>query len=451
MDLAVDDIHWAKEHGLGGVMMPALLPGGTFFFDPALDPVWAACVDVGLPVSQHGGTGAPTYGPPGFAAIMTLALEHSFYSGRSLWQMILGGVFERFPALRLAFIETEADWIAPVIRKLDRRLDWGDDWTGWAQTLQRMRQFTGSARDYWAANCMAGISPFTEDQVPLDELARPSADYDAFAIGCDNAMFGVDYPHFESVFPETKVRVDALVQHPSISAEVSRKILYENAAGLYGFDLARLASDVERVGFEIDGSAAPDRAESVEAVAPGHLAQPACRRLDRPREVLAVDGDEAERLGEAGVPFEVVEQRPVEVAAHVDPVRHALGQALESGAGVGDPRLVVVGRHAVLGHEHRHPGVLGGQPDGVAERIGVDLPARLHGGRPVGRRELAVRPDACPGVGLHADEVVVGGDGEPIGLGHPPRLAPPLLAVLGRLEVDERQGPARLDGRARRL
>ena len=259
VDLAVKDIHWAGDHGLGGVMMPALLPGGIFFFDPALDPVWAACVDVGLPVSQHGGTGAPAYGPPGFAAIMTLALEHSFYSGRSLWQMILGGVFERFPALRLAFIETEADWIAPVVRKLDRRLDWGDDWTGWAQTLQRMRQFTGSAREYWAANCLAGISPFTEDQVPLDELARPSADYDAFAIGCDNAMFGVDYPHFESVFPETKVRVDALVRHPSISTEVSRKILYENAAGLYGFDLAGLASDMERVGFEVDEASVPDR------------------------------------------------------------------------------------------------------------------------------------------------------------------------------------------------
>ena len=49
VELAVGDIHWAKEHGLGGVMMPALLPGGTFFFDPALDPVWAACVEVGLP------------------------------------------------------------------------------------------------------------------------------------------------------------------------------------------------------------------------------------------------------------------------------------------------------------------------------------------------------------------------------------------------------------------
>lgn len=72
-------------------------------------------------------------------------------------------------------------------------------------------------------------------------------------------MFGVDYPHFESVFPETKVQVDALLHHPSITAEVSRKILCENAAQLYGFDLALLGPAIERVGFEVDGSPGPHR------------------------------------------------------------------------------------------------------------------------------------------------------------------------------------------------
>ena len=276
VDLAVADIHWAKEHGLGGVMMPALLPGGTFFFDPALDPVWAACVDVGLPVSQHGGTGRAglraagvrRHHDPGPRALLLLGpLPVADDPGRRVRALSRD--------LRVAFIETEADWIAPVIRKLDRRLDWGDDWTGWAQTLQRMRQFTGSAREYWAANCLAGISPFTEDQVPLEELARPSADYEVFAIGCDNAMFGVDYPHFESVFPETKVQVDALVRHPSITADVARKILCENAAGLYGFDLARpgVRRGARRLRDRRDARAGPSLTH-VEAVAPGHLAQP---------------------------------------------------------------------------------------------------------------------------------------------------------------------------------
>ena len=251
---------WAREHGLGGVMMPALLPGGVFFFDPVLDPVWAACVEVGLPISQHGGSGAPTYGPPGFAAIMTLALEHSFYSGRSLWQMILGGVFERFPALRVAFVETEADWIAPTIRKLDRRLQWGDDWTGWAQTLQRMRQFSGSAREYWAANCFAGISPFTEDQVPLDELAPPECRVRALRHRLRQHDVRGRLPPLRVRVPRHRTAsVNALVQHPSITAEVARKILCENAADLYGFDLKGLAGDIERVGFEVDGQERLDR------------------------------------------------------------------------------------------------------------------------------------------------------------------------------------------------
>ena len=118
--------------------------------------------------------------------------------------------------------------------------------------MQRSRAFSRSAREYWVANCYSGISPFTDSQVPLEELARPSAEYEEFAIGCDNAMFGVDYPHFESVYPETSVQVDALVSHPSITPEVARKILCGNAAAVYGFDLDRLQPDVERVGFDVE-------------------------------------------------------------------------------------------------------------------------------------------------------------------------------------------------------
>ena len=65
VEQAVHDVYWAREHGLGGVMMPGLYPGGTYFFDPALDPVWAAIQETGLPVSQHGGAGLPAYSPPG--------------------------------------------------------------------------------------------------------------------------------------------------------------------------------------------------------------------------------------------------------------------------------------------------------------------------------------------------------------------------------------------------
>ena len=130
VEQAVEDVYWAKEHGLGGIMMPGLYPGGTYFFDPVLDPIWAAIQDVGLPISQHGGAGAPMYAPPGMAAILTLAFEHAFFSGRSLWQMIVGGVFDRFPDLKMVFVETEVHWIGPALKHFDSRMEMGDDWMG---------------------------------------------------------------------------------------------------------------------------------------------------------------------------------------------------------------------------------------------------------------------------------------------------------------------------------
>jgi hypothetical protein len=66
-------------------------------------------------------------------------------------------------------------------------------------------------------------------------------------------MFGVDYPHFESVFPDTSAHVDALVAHPAITDQVANKILCGNAARVYGFDLDALRSDIERVGFDVEG------------------------------------------------------------------------------------------------------------------------------------------------------------------------------------------------------
>ncbi|MCU1390573.1 MAG: hypothetical protein JWL72_3911 [Ilumatobacteraceae bacterium] len=259
IDLAVADIHWAKDHGLGGVMMPALDPGGTFFFDPVLDPVWAACEETGLPISQHGGAGVPAYDPPGYAAIMTLAIEQSFYAGRSLWQMILGGAFERFPALQVVFVETGADWIAPMIRQLDRRLDVGDDWVGFALFMQRPPQFTRRPSEQWATNCHAGISPFAASQLDYDDLGGADGHRGGsrFQVGSDSAMFGVDYPHYESIAPGTKQRAAELFAHPAVDEADVRKILYGNAAAVYGFDLAALQPHIDRIGFDLTDPEVP--------------------------------------------------------------------------------------------------------------------------------------------------------------------------------------------------
>ena len=255
VDIVVADIQWAKEHGLGGVMMPPLNPGGTFFFDPALDPVWAACRDTGLPISQHGGTGAPMYNPPGFASIITLAMEHSFFSGRSLWQMMAGGVFDRFPELRIVFVETEAYWMKPMIDRLEQFVGVGSDWMDFARSIDRSSTMQQSPRVYWAENCYAGLSPFTSSMTSLDDLARDDdVTGSDFFIGADKAMFGVDYPHFESIIGSVTPTLAELGAHPAITDEHARKLLYENAAQVYGFDLTGLQPHIDRVGFDLQAA-----------------------------------------------------------------------------------------------------------------------------------------------------------------------------------------------------
>jgi hypothetical protein len=64
-------------------------------------------------------------------------------------------------------------------------------------------------------------------------------------------MFGVDYPHFESFVPNTFEKVAVLAGHPSVSAEDTQRVLFDNAAAFYGFDPAELRPHVDRVGFEV--------------------------------------------------------------------------------------------------------------------------------------------------------------------------------------------------------
>jgi predicted TIM-barrel fold metal-dependent hydrolase len=255
VERAVDDIRWAKDHGLDGVMLPALRPGGRLFFDPALDPIWAVCHELGMPLSQHGGAGIEPYTPPGFAAIMTLAVESGFFSIRSLWQMILGGVFERFPDLQVTYVETQVVFMRPAIERIDNTLQTSDDWMDFARSIGRDRPFSGLASEFFESNCHVGLSPFTSKQIPFDDLAGVSesgAPLDGWHIGADKTMFGLDFPHFESHYCVVDDEVRALLASPCFSADDVERLLFRNAAEVYGFDLDALAPDIERVGVDLD-------------------------------------------------------------------------------------------------------------------------------------------------------------------------------------------------------
>ena len=254
VDQAVKDVYWAKEHGLGGIALPGVTRDSIAYFDPQLDPVWAAVQEVGLPISQHGGVALPAYGPAGFAATMSAMVEDTYFSIRSLLMLTAGGVFDRFPNLRAAWIETQVRLMVPAITYLNSNLDPRGDWMAFARTINREQTTERLPSDYFGTNVYVGVSPFSPTQITIDDLVGKDAEgqpLGGFHIGADAAMFGVDYPQSESIFPRTMSEVAVLVTTPGVTEADAQKILLANAAKVFDFDATALQPHIDRVGFEL--------------------------------------------------------------------------------------------------------------------------------------------------------------------------------------------------------
>ena len=69
------------------------------------------------------------------------------------------------------------------------------------------------------------------------------------AIGVENMLWGSDYPHYEGTWPHSKKPIAETLA--GVPDEAVRMILSENAASLYGFDLAELDAVASKLGPEV--------------------------------------------------------------------------------------------------------------------------------------------------------------------------------------------------------
>ncbi len=170
---------------------------------------------------------------------MTIALENDFFAGRSMWQMMLGGVFDRFPTLRYVLAEGGASWIPQKLDEIDALIDRTSSWSEFASHIGREATMQRTAWDYWRENCWAGASFIS----PHEARRRHE-------IGVDRMMFGLDYPHFESTFSRTKRWIQSTLGSTGTTEDELRQILSVNAAEVFGFDLEQLQPIADRVGFD---------------------------------------------------------------------------------------------------------------------------------------------------------------------------------------------------------
>jgi predicted TIM-barrel fold metal-dependent hydrolase len=168
-----------------------------------------------------------------------------FYTERPLVQMILSGVFERFPRLKVILTEAGCSWVPPLLDKLDYTIRGIRD-TGATGEIRYGDEHVLSkdASEYFDQNVWMGVSqPRDADVAAIDR------------IGLDKFMWGSDYPHDEGTYPYTRENLRARF-HATPETEL-RQILAGNAAAMYDFDLDALAPLAATVGPTVAEVAVP--------------------------------------------------------------------------------------------------------------------------------------------------------------------------------------------------
>jgi predicted TIM-barrel fold metal-dependent hydrolase len=238
VDTAIEEIAWIAKHGLrGGLLLPLPSPSDVHLpplTSPHYERLWSAIEDHDLVINQHSGQGSPEYGDEQGADALWV-MEMPFFVQRGYCQLILGGVFERFPKLRYILTESGSAWAPGLMRRMDgihmgmKMGMMGEVDYSKSKTLAEPPSF------YARRNCWYGASFPSPQDVKGREI-----------VGVDRILWGNDYPHYEGCYPHS--RENMRLAFSEIDEREVRMMLGENAAALYGFDLDALRPSAERIG-----------------------------------------------------------------------------------------------------------------------------------------------------------------------------------------------------------
>jgi predicted TIM-barrel fold metal-dependent hydrolase len=226
---SVRENEWAFDAGLRAVNLPAPRADYPPYTDPSYEPVWAACAARRLPLLTHTGGGEKPLGFPAKVGLAALyRTEVHWLSRRGLWQLIFGGVFERYPDLKFVLTEQGVTWVPEQLRDLDSVYLCDSD--------QEIRQsLPRRPSEYWSTNCFLSGSFLARYEVE----AR-------YSVGVGNLMWGSDYPHVEGTWPRTLLAMRNTLA--GLPVDEIRQILGETAVDVYNLDHEVVMRTASRIG-----------------------------------------------------------------------------------------------------------------------------------------------------------------------------------------------------------
>jgi predicted TIM-barrel fold metal-dependent hydrolase len=199
-------------------------------YDESWEPFWALAEEVAIPIGFHLAVLVKKTRldeEKRGAANLVISVASRFAQeppGIQLLEPITGlifaGVFDRHPRVKIVMAEAGLAWVPSMIQGLDI----------WYQRTKDGRRLTGDKpitlpellpseyfhRQIWIS--------FVDDPLGVKMVGG--------VLDSDKVMFGSDYPHPASTWPYSQQVIEEQMQ--SLSPEIRRKILRDNACALFG-------------------------------------------------------------------------------------------------------------------------------------------------------------------------------------------------------------------------
>jgi predicted TIM-barrel fold metal-dependent hydrolase len=177
------------------------------------DTLWAVLEELAVPMGFHCAAASGELPQVGDRFQDNLLLRHicshPMENMLAMADVICGGVLERHPRLKVAFLECYSGWVPFWLHRMDTA----------AEKARGQRELRLKPSDYFRRQCWVA----TEAEKELSMVLG--------LIGDDNVVYSTDYPHGDSDFPRA---VDELLELEIVPEASKKKILWNNCVRLYG-------------------------------------------------------------------------------------------------------------------------------------------------------------------------------------------------------------------------
>lgn len=210
---SIAEMKRCREMGSRGVIITRW-PSGKDDLGPEDDEFFAAAQDMGMPVSIHLNIQRkrnPKIKLEGPAAIGNMAMAGMLAFPPIMCELIMSGLFDRFPKLTILGVETDIGWIPTALEQLDNFY-----WRNRTHTGVNIRRLPS---EYFHQNFLC---TFIHDRVGINNR---------YAVGVKNMAWSTDYPHHGCDWPYSRKVISEMFD--GVPADERYEILAGNMVRLY--------------------------------------------------------------------------------------------------------------------------------------------------------------------------------------------------------------------------